>query len=51
LAATTDKVKDNVDLREHGIEFRGIVERNPTTSVLYEQAVLRGEARIAEGGP
>ncbi|HTO26737.1 MAG TPA: phosphoenolpyruvate carboxykinase (ATP), partial [Gaiellaceae bacterium] len=25
--------------------------RNPTTSLLYEHAVARGDARIAEGGP
>jgi phosphoenolpyruvate carboxykinase (ATP) len=42
---------DQIDLREHGIEFAGTVFRNPTTSVLYEHAVLRGEARIAESGP
>jgi phosphoenolpyruvate carboxykinase (ATP) len=47
LAATADKL----DLREHGIEFAGTVRRNATTAVLYEQGVLRGEARIAEGGP
>jgi phosphoenolpyruvate carboxykinase (ATP) len=42
---------ENPDLRGHGIEFGGAVHRNATMPVLYEQAVLRGEARIAEGGP
>jgi phosphoenolpyruvate carboxykinase (ATP) len=40
-----------IDLGEHGISFGGTVRRNATTSVLYEHAVKRGEARIAEGGP
>jgi phosphoenolpyruvate carboxykinase (ATP) len=47
VAATIDRL----ELREHGIDFGGTVERNPTTAVLYEQAVRRGEARIAAGGP
>jgi phosphoenolpyruvate carboxykinase (ATP) len=40
-----------IDLADHGIDFAGELHRNATTSVLYESAVLRGEARIAEGGP
>ena len=40
-----------VDLAEHGIRARGPVYRNPTTSVLYEHALARAEARIGEGGP
>jgi phosphoenolpyruvate carboxykinase (ATP) len=47
VATTTEQI----DLSEHGIEFAGTVFRNPTTSVLYEHALQRGEARIAEGGP
>ncbi|HET7043892.1 MAG TPA: phosphoenolpyruvate carboxykinase (ATP) [Gaiellaceae bacterium] len=43
--------KRHVDLAQHGIESSGRVLVNPTTPVLYEHAVLRGEARIAEGGP
>jgi phosphoenolpyruvate carboxykinase (ATP) len=42
---------EQIDLREHGIEPGGTVFRNSTTSVLYEHALARGEARIAEGGP
>jgi phosphoenolpyruvate carboxykinase (ATP) len=47
MAATAERV----DLGDHGIDFGGTLLRNPTTSVLYEHAVRRGEARIAEGGP
>jgi phosphoenolpyruvate carboxykinase (ATP) len=47
LSTTTDRA----GLRDHGVEFGGTVRRNATTAVLYEQGVLRGEARIAEGGP
>ncbi len=43
--------KRQVDLAEHGIEPSGRVLLNPTTPVLYEHAILRGEARIAHGGP
>jgi phosphoenolpyruvate carboxykinase (ATP) len=47
VAATTTQI----DLGQHGISFAGTLHRNATTSVLYEHAVRRGEARIAEGGP
>jgi phosphoenolpyruvate carboxykinase (ATP) len=47
VATTTTQI----DLGAHGIDFGGALHRNATTSVLYEHAVLRGEARIAEGGP
>jgi phosphoenolpyruvate carboxykinase (ATP) len=47
VATTTERV----DLSEHGIEAAGRVFRNTTTSVLYEHALARGEARIGEGGP
>ena len=48
---TTMDVGGRVDLTAHGIRATGRVVRNPTTSLLYEHAVARGEARIAEGGP
>src|SRR5262249_12577347 len=51
LAALVASIAAQIDLREHGIEFAGSLHRNATTSVLYEHAVSRGEARIAEGGP
>ena len=47
MATTTGQL----DLRAHGIAASGAIFRNPTTSVLYEHAVVRGEARIAEHGP
>jgi phosphoenolpyruvate carboxykinase (ATP) len=41
-----------VDLAEHGIAAAGgDILRNPTTAILYEHAVTRGDARIGEGGP
>ncbi|HEY5058527.1 MAG TPA: phosphoenolpyruvate carboxykinase (ATP) [Gaiellaceae bacterium] len=47
---TAMDVRDAVDLSVHGIAASGRVIRNPTTSLLYEHAIARGEARIAEGG-
>jgi phosphoenolpyruvate carboxykinase (ATP) len=41
----------HVALSEHGIEASGSVYRNPTTALLYTHALLRGEGRLAEGGP
>ena len=40
-----------MDLSAHGIKATGEVIWNPTTTVLYEHAIARGEARLAEGGP
>ena len=50
MAATTTR-KGGVGLGEHGIEASGTVHWNPTTSLLYNHAVSRGDGRIAEGGP
>jgi phosphoenolpyruvate carboxykinase (ATP) len=44
-------VRGSVDLRVHGIRPTGRVVANPSTPLLYEHAVARGEARLAEGGP
>jgi phosphoenolpyruvate carboxykinase (ATP) len=44
-------VRGGVDLRIHGITPTGHVVANPSTPMLYEQAISRGEARIGEGGP
>ncbi|HEV7134079.1 MAG TPA: phosphoenolpyruvate carboxykinase (ATP) [Gaiellaceae bacterium] len=44
-------VRGRADLSAHGIKTTGTVIWNPTTSLLYEHAVARGEARIGEGGP
>jgi phosphoenolpyruvate carboxykinase (ATP) len=48
---TVDVRAGGGDLSVHGLNPSGQVVWNPTTSVLYEQAVVRGDARIAEGGP
>jgi phosphoenolpyruvate carboxykinase (ATP) len=44
-------VRGGVDLRIHGITPVGTVVANPSTPTLYEHAIARGEARLAEGGP
>ena len=44
-------VRGRVDLSTHGIASSGKVIWNPSTALLYEHAIARGEARIAEGGP
>ncbi|HWX08531.1 MAG TPA: phosphoenolpyruvate carboxykinase (ATP) [Gaiellaceae bacterium] len=44
-------VRGLVDLSAHGIKTTGRLIWDPTTSLLYEHAVARGDARIAEGGP
>ena len=48
---TTMDVRGQVDLSAHGINATGRIVWNPSTPVLYEHAIARGEARIAEGGP
>src|SRR5262249_45897450 len=48
---TTVDVRAGGDLSLHGLKPTGKVVWQPTTSVLYERAVQRGDARIAEGGP
>jgi len=49
--ATTTRLHSSVDLSEHGIDAAGTVHWNPSTSQLYMDAIVRGEGRIAEGGP
>ncbi len=41
----------SADLTEHGLEPSGTVHWNPTTSQLYTDAILRGDGKLAEGGP
>ncbi len=48
---TTTPIRDRFGLSYHGIEPAGRVHRQPTTAMLYEHALRRGEARLAEGGP
>jgi phosphoenolpyruvate carboxykinase (ATP) len=43
-------VPDRDELAQHGISVRGHVFWHPTTSQLYEHALARGDARLAEGG-
>ncbi|MBV8478791.1 MAG: phosphoenolpyruvate carboxykinase (ATP) [Actinobacteria bacterium] len=38
-------------MRVHGITPTGRVVAHPSASMLYEDAIVRGEARVAEGGP
>jgi phosphoenolpyruvate carboxykinase (ATP) len=49
MAATT--TKQSGGLAELGIEPAGDVYWNPTTSLLYNHALKRGEGTITEGGP
>ena len=45
-------VPDRGSLAAHGIEeVRGRIVWHPSTSLLYTHALLRGDARLAEGGP
>ena len=48
---TIDVRAGSGDLSLHGLNPTGEVLWNPTTSLLYEHALKRGDARIAEGGP
>jgi phosphoenolpyruvate carboxykinase (ATP) len=47
---TTTPVRAGADLAAHGIEPAGRVIWNPTTAELYEEALRRGDGRLAEGG-
>ena len=49
--ATTIGAEGRVDLSAHGIDAAGRVQYQPSTSLLYTQALLRGDGRLAEGGP
>jgi phosphoenolpyruvate carboxykinase (ATP) len=52
MATTTDiELGGPVKLEEHGLRPSGRVHWNPTTSLLYRDAIVRGEAQLAEGGP
>ncbi|HZQ15557.1 MAG TPA: phosphoenolpyruvate carboxykinase (ATP) [Gaiellaceae bacterium] len=48
---TATELPGAVDLSRHGIDPRGPVYRNPSTSLLYTHALRRGDGRLAEGGP
>jgi phosphoenolpyruvate carboxykinase (ATP) len=44
-------VPDRDELVRHGLSVRGQVHWHPSTPQLYEHALARGDARLAEGGP
>jgi phosphoenolpyruvate carboxykinase (ATP) len=44
-------VRTRVELAAHGLHPNGRVIWDPTTALLYEHAIVRGDGRIAEGGP
>ena len=48
---TTMDVRGRVDLSAHGLRPSGRVIWDPTTAMLYEDAVLCREGHVAEGGP
>jgi phosphoenolpyruvate carboxykinase (ATP) len=48
---TTTDVRGGRDLSIHGIHASGQVIWNPATTLLYEHAIVRGDGRLAEGGP
>jgi phosphoenolpyruvate carboxykinase (ATP) len=52
MATTAEiEVRGPVGLDAHGLAPSGRIFWNPTTSLLYQHALLRGEAQLAEGGP
>jgi phosphoenolpyruvate carboxykinase (ATP) len=53
MATTTEttELHGPVGLEDHGLQPSGRVNWNLSTSALYTQALLRGDARLAEGGP
>jgi phosphoenolpyruvate carboxykinase (ATP) len=48
---TAMDVRGRVGLSAHGVSPTGRVVWNPSTPLLYEHAIVRGDGRIAEGGP
>jgi phosphoenolpyruvate carboxykinase (ATP) len=51
MKMTATDVRGDRDLSIHGIHAGGQVIWNPATTLLYEHAIVRGDARLAEGGP
>jgi phosphoenolpyruvate carboxykinase (ATP) len=53
MATTTERteLRGPVGLEDHGLQPSGRVNWNLSTSGLYTHALLRGDARLAEGGP
>jgi phosphoenolpyruvate carboxykinase (ATP) len=48
---TAMDLRGQVDLTEHGLSPTGTVVWNPTTPLLYEHAIVRGDGHIGDGGP
>ncbi|MCY7304160.1 MAG: phosphoenolpyruvate carboxykinase (ATP) [Thermoleophilia bacterium] len=48
---TTTPTRRHHGLDLHGLDPAAVVMWHPSTSQLYEHAILRGDGRIAEGGP
>ena len=48
---TTTDLRGGQDLSQHGLAPTGRVIWHPTTALLYEHALVRGDGRLAEGGP
>jgi phosphoenolpyruvate carboxykinase (ATP) len=51
FAAVATTTEPSTSLDAHGIEASGSVWWNPTTPILYEHALERGEGRLVAGGP
>jgi len=52
MATTTEtELHGPVGLADHGLSPSGSVHWNPTTALLYTHALLRGDGKLAEGGP
>jgi phosphoenolpyruvate carboxykinase (ATP) len=51
VATAGVEIRGPVGLDAHGLSPSGQVYWNPTTSLLYSHALLRGEGQLAEGGP
>jgi phosphoenolpyruvate carboxykinase (ATP) len=49
--ATTVDPQASVGLEQHGLNPSGRVHWQPTTALLYEHALMQGDAHLAEGGP
>ena len=49
--ATTVDPQAGVGLEQHGLSPTGRLHWQPTTALLYEHALMQGDAHIAEGGP
>ena len=49
--AITSKRETGTGLSLHGVSARGEVHWNPSTPLLYTHALIRGDGKLADGGP